>query len=132
MEVTLTVDLISGTISTNTAGLNVITPSTPARNSNLNGSNGIYKPAEVKIWMERRRYGQKLKDAFLETPSKDEINRLYDEANVFSLLSHYYWGLWGLIQAMVSDIDFDYMEYAVHRFSEYNRRKGSALAYLDV
>jgi ethanolamine kinase len=82
--------------------------------------------------MKRKTCRRKLKDAFLKTPSKDEINRLYGEANVFSLLSHYYWGLWGLIQAMVSDIDFDYMEYAVHRFNEYNRRKGSALAYLDI
>jgi ethanolamine kinase len=50
--------------------------------------------------------------------------------NGFSLASHYYWGLWALIQAMVSDIDFDYMEYAVLRFNEYDKRKQEVLTSL--
>lgn len=27
-------------------------------------------------------------------------------------LSHFYWGAWGLIQASISDIDYDFMQYA--------------------
>lgn len=63
-------------------------------------------------------------------PSQQDKDRLYKEVNGFSLASHYYWGLWALIQAMVSDIDFDYMDYAVLRFNEYDKRKQEVLASL--
>ncbi|KAI8329311.1 kinase-like domain-containing protein [Chlamydoabsidia padenii] len=67
-----------------------------------------------------------------EKPTKDQVNKLYDEVNGFSLASHFYWGLWAMIQAMVSDIDFDYMEYAVLRFNEYDKRKQEVLASLSI
>ncbi|KAI8072682.1 kinase-like domain-containing protein, partial [Gongronella butleri] len=63
-------------------------------------------------------------------PTTKEIDALYNEVDGFSLASHYYWGLWAMVQAMVSDIDFDYMEYAVMRFDEYERRKEQVLAAL--
>ncbi|ORX44022.1 choline/ethanolamine kinase [Hesseltinella vesiculosa] len=67
-----------------------------------------------------------------KTPEVSEVEQLYSEVNGFSLASHYYWGLWALLQAMVSDIDFDYMEYAVLRFNEYERRKEQVLTSLAV
>ncbi|KAI8987582.1 kinase-like domain-containing protein [Mycotypha africana] len=60
-------------------------------------------------------------------PTKEEKLKLYKEVNGFALASHYYWGLWAMIQAMVSDIDFNYMEYAVLRFEEYEKRKNEVL-----
>ncbi|KAF7729432.1 hypothetical protein EC973_004411 [Apophysomyces ossiformis] len=60
-------------------------------------------------------------------PPKEELAKLYEEVDNFSLASHFYWGLWAMIQAKVSDIDFDYMEYAVLRFDEYERRKKQVL-----
>lgn len=63
-------------------------------------------------------------------PTDAEKERLYKEVDGFSLASHYYWGLWAMIQAMVSDIDFNYMEYAVLRFNEYDKRKKEVLANL--
>jgi len=33
----------------------------------------------------------------------------------YSVLSHYYWGLWGIIQAKQATIDFDYNDYAKKR-----------------
>ncbi|KAI9322602.1 kinase-like domain-containing protein [Dichotomocladium elegans] len=56
-------------------------------------------------------------------PTQAELEHLYYEVEGFSLASHYYWGLWALIQAVISDIDFDYLSYAILRFSEYDRRK---------
>lgn len=55
---------------------------------------------------------------------------MYKEVNGFSLASHFYWGLWAMIQAMISDIDFNYMEYAVLRFNEYHKRKDQVLSML--
>ncbi|KAG2209168.1 hypothetical protein INT47_005460 [Mucor saturninus] len=56
-------------------------------------------------------------------PTEAEKEKLFREVDAYSLASHYYWGLWAMIQALISDIDFNYMEYAVLRFNEYDRRK---------
>ncbi|KAF9182356.1 hypothetical protein BGZ51_002055 [Haplosporangium sp. Z 767] len=56
--------------------------------------------------------------------SKAEIlDSMYKEVNKFALTSHIMWGLWGLIQATQSEIDFDYFEYALQRLSEFRRRR---------
>lgn len=34
----------------------------------------------------------------------------------YSLISHYYWGCWSLIQVKISNIDFDYQKYGENRF----------------
>ncbi|XP_037086534.1 ethanolamine kinase 2-like [Pollicipes pollicipes] len=62
-------------------------------------------------------------------PSDEQVERLYVQTNKFSLLSHFYWGVWALVQTRFSKIDFDYLEYAIIRFSEYDRRR-AALATL--
>lgn len=56
-------------------------------------------------------------------PSEEELESLYIEVNLFGLASHFYWGLWGLVQAAVSDIPFDYMSYAILRFRQYEATK---------
>ncbi|OBZ89825.1 Ethanolamine kinase 2 [Choanephora cucurbitarum] len=63
-------------------------------------------------------------------PSEQEKEQLFKEVNGFSLASHFFWGLWAMIQAKISDIDFDYMGYAVLRFNEYHKRKQEVLASL--
>jgi ethanolamine kinase len=70
------------------------------------------------------------KSALLEKPTEKQKEHLYMEVNGYSLASHFYWGLWAMIQAMVSDIDFDYMSYAVLRFNEYEKRKAEVLESL--
>lgn len=41
---------------------------------------------------------------------ENEINLLYEQVNKFVLLSHFFWGCWGLIQSKYSTIDFDFLE----------------------
>ncbi|XP_073328215.1 choline kinase alpha isoform X2 [Pagrus major] len=48
---------------------------------------------------------------------------LYVEVNRFSLASHFFWGLWSIIQARLSTIKFGYLEYAQARFDAYFRQK---------
>ncbi|KAG0049213.1 hypothetical protein BGZ83_005940 [Gryganskiella cystojenkinii] len=56
--------------------------------------------------------------------SKAEIlDSMYKEVNKFALTSHIMWGLWGLIQASQSEIDFDYFEYSMQRLNEFRRRR---------
>ncbi|KAF8937845.1 hypothetical protein BGZ58_002053 [Dissophora ornata] len=51
------------------------------------------------------------------------LDSMYKEVNKFALTSHIMWGLWGLIQATQSEIEFDYVEYALQRLSEFRRRR---------
>jgi ethanolamine kinase len=50
--------------------------------------------------------------------SKD-VSHVYEQAELFRGFTGFYWGIWGLIQASISDIDFDYASYAELRHSEY-------------
>ena len=47
------------------------------------------------------------------------VEELYQQVDLFRGLPGFYWGIWGLIQASISDIDFDYVAYAERRHSEY-------------
>lgn len=52
-------------------------------------------------------------------PSEEELHRLYVNVNKCSLLSNMFWATWSLVQAHVSDIKFDYMDYAIRRYKQY-------------
>ncbi|KAM5225056.1 choline kinase alpha isoform 2-T2 [Hipposideros larvatus] len=45
------------------------------------------------------------------------------EINRFALASHFFWGLWSIIQAKISSIEFGYMDYAQARFDAYFDQK---------
>jgi ethanolamine kinase len=49
------------------------------------------------------------------------------EVDVFSLASHLYWGIWSLIQARYSALDFDYLGYHALRLAEFRRKKAEVL-----
>lgn len=46
----------------------------------------------------------------------------------FFQLSHFYWGVWALIQSFISDIDFDFLQYAIERFEQYYKVRDEYLA----
>ncbi|KAN0117439.1 kinase-like protein [Hyaloscypha variabilis] len=48
-----------------------------------------------------------------------ETHRLFAEVDVFRGIPGFYWGIWALIQAEISQIDFDYASYAELRLGEY-------------
>ncbi|KAK3937127.1 ethanolamine kinase 1 [Diplogelasinospora grovesii] len=48
-----------------------------------------------------------------------EVEKLCREVNHFRGLPGFYWGIWALIQATISEIDFDYASYAETRLGEY-------------
>ncbi|XP_078409752.1 ethanolamine kinase 1 isoform X2 [Cetorhinus maximus] len=52
-----------------------------------------------------------------------EVEVLYFQVNLFALASHFFWGLWALIQSRYSTIDFDFLGYAVVRFCQYFKMK---------
>lgn len=50
---------------------------------------------------------------------EEDTDQLMDEIDDFRGLPGLYWGIWALIQAMISNIDFDYVTYAENRLGEY-------------
>lgn len=54
---------------------------------------------------------------YLQTENPILINSLINEIQPFYLSSHIYWGLWALLQATHSAIDFDFVSYAVKRLT---------------
>lgn len=61
-------------------------------------------------------------------PTSEEVHRLYVLVNKFSLCANLKWGIWALVQAKNSSIDFDFIDYAMQRLNEYRRRKPQFLA----
>ena len=59
--------------------------------------------------------------------SEDNVEELLHEANVFALASHLHWALWGVVQGMTSQIDFDFFGYAAGRFNRYLEIKDEVL-----
>jgi ethanolamine kinase len=65
----------------------------------------------LEAYLKASRNGEHVTDAELDT--------MYIEVNRYALASHMFWGLWAVIQAKYSAIDFDYIKYAHQRFSAY-------------
>lgn len=54
-----------------------------------------------------------------DTDQKTYVNRLFHEVDAYRGVPGLYWGIWALIQATISQIDFDYASYAGVRLQEY-------------
>lgn len=58
------------------------------------------------------------------------VESLIQEASWFSVLSHLYWGTWGILQARYSPVDFDFTSYAETRIQYYNNHRVQLLSEL--
>lgn len=52
-----------------------------------------------------------------------QVNAMVIEVNRFALASHFFWGLWSILQAKISTIQFGYLDYALSRFDAYFQQK---------
>ncbi|KAM9754909.1 ethanolamine kinase 2 isoform 3-T3 [Menidia menidia] len=57
------------------------------------------------------------------TVTEAEVTRLYIQVCKFSLASHFFWGLWAILQSSFSSIDFDFQRYAMARLGYYFEKK---------
>ncbi|XP_072128740.1 choline kinase alpha isoform X2 [Mobula birostris] len=73
-----------------------------------------------------RAYNAELQNDF-EVMDEKQIakmeEQLLEEVNRYALASHFFWGLWSIIQARISTIEFGYLEYAIARFETYFEQK---------
>lgn len=64
--------------------------------------------------------------------SVEELESIYIEVAHFSLASHFLWATWGLVQAEISQIDFDFMEYSVRRYNQYLATKEDIFNMISI
>ncbi|KAM0723083.1 hypothetical protein Q7P37_001283 [Cladosporium fusiforme] len=55
----------------------------------------------------------------MEIDLRAAIDQVYEQVDFFRGIPGFYWGVWSLIQATISNIDFDYKSYAEIRLGEY-------------
>ena len=62
---------------------------------------------------------------FLNSDSIDQktVDSWHGSVQLMLPLSHLMWGCWALLQAELSQIDFDYLEYALLRLDQYSITK---------
>ncbi|ELP88292.1 ethanolamine kinase, putative [Entamoeba invadens IP1] len=65
---------------------------------------------------------------YLETyngkaPTDEEVDKLYDVVNQFQLATNLLWAIWGFVDAALSTIEWDYMDYAWLRLNKYYELK---------
>ncbi|XP_055900067.1 ethanolamine kinase 1-like [Biomphalaria glabrata] len=53
----------------------------------------------------------------------EDVERLYVQTNKCACAAHFFWTIWALIQGKYSLINFNYVQYASTRLTEYYRRK---------
>ncbi len=85
-----------------------------------------YYPSEAVQLDWLRRYLRAYNSG--KEPTDKEVRHLYVETNKFALCAHLKWGIWALVQAKNSTIDFDFIDYARQRLDEYKKRKQEFLS----
>jgi choline/ethanolamine kinase len=64
-----------------------------------------------------------LSSSFVSNFSTTATGVLVDRVRALMPLSHLKWGLWGIIQSKLSEVEFDYKEYARKRLQQYHATK---------
>ena len=54
-------------------------------------------------------------------PTQEQVHAMYEEVQLFTLCSNLFWSVWAVIQAYNSDIEFDFLDYAIQRLNEFKR-----------
>ncbi|KAK5134444.1 hypothetical protein LTR08_006491 [Meristemomyces frigidus] len=60
----------------------------------------------------------------MEVDFHNDVTTMLQQVDLFRGVPGFYWGIWSLIQATISQIDFDYASYAELRLGEYWAWKG--------
>ncbi|XP_011659104.1 probable choline kinase 1 isoform X1 [Cucumis sativus] len=80
---------------------------------------------------ERKRFVSAYLGTSVKTGENDhkeeEVEKLLEDAERYTLANHLFWGLWAIISSHVNKIDFDYFEYAKQRFDQFWLRKSELL-----
>lgn len=75
----------------------------------------------LRIYLER--YNENLGNFKGHEVTDEELEFFMSAVQKFTLASHFLWGIWSLLQAEHSSLEFDFLNYALIRYTEYYKRK---------
>ncbi|KAJ3088814.1 hypothetical protein HK102_007860 [Quaeritorhiza haematococci] len=99
----------------------------PSREEQLNFLEA-YVDAEIAQLESSDLPHERAKALHMRENREEVLEHLLKESNKYALCSHLLWGLWGVMQAPMSEISFNYVGYAAERFGEYFQRRDEFLA----
>uniref|UniRef100_A0A8C9Y2W2 Ethanolamine kinase n=1 Tax=Sander lucioperca TaxID=283035 RepID=A0A8C9Y2W2_SANLU len=82
-----------------------------------------YPSREQQLHFIRRYLAEQRRHSDITLDQTQMEEDMIIEANRYALASHFLWGLWSIIQAKISKIEFGYMDYAQSRFDAYFKQK---------
>ncbi|KAG7522008.1 hypothetical protein JOB18_011309 [Solea senegalensis] len=82
-----------------------------------------YPTREQQLHFIRNYLAEQRRHSDIPTDQAQIEEDMIIEANRYALASHFLWGLWSIIQAKISKIEFGYMDYAQCRFDAYFKQK---------
>lgn len=68
-----------------------------------------FQCAWLRVYLAAYNEGDSSPAGGVDGVTEKEVRRLYGQVNAFALASHFFWAVWGLIQAEHSTIDFDFV-----------------------
>lgn len=68
-----------------------------------------FQYAWLRVYLAAYNEGDSSAAGGVNVVTEKEVRRLYGQVNAFALASHFFWAVWGLIQAEHSTIDFDFV-----------------------
>ncbi|KAM4619243.1 ethanolamine kinase 1 [Polymixia lowei] len=84
----------------------------------------LYPSCELqRDWLTAYLQSYKLNTGRQVSVTEAEVTQLYVQVCKFSLASNFFWGLWAILQARYSSIDFDFQRYATARLNFYFQKK---------
>ncbi|XP_055322722.1 ethanolamine kinase [Sitodiplosis mosellana] len=87
----------------------------------------LYPPKEYQLdWLREYLTHYHKHDSSVVTD--EYVHQLYADVNKFALVAHFFWLIWGHIQAEHSEIDYDFLEFASLRYNEYLAKRDAFLS----
>ncbi|KAG8175718.1 hypothetical protein JTE90_022470 [Oedothorax gibbosus] len=89
----------------------------------------LYPDKEFQMrWLKDYLEAWYFENGCADETTEEKVELLYIQVNKFALAAHLFWGIWALIQAAHSNLDFDFLGYAKDKLDEYFARKEEFLA----
>ncbi|XP_063220134.1 choline/ethanolamine kinase isoform X2 [Bacillus rossius redtenbacheri] len=82
-------------------------------------------PSREQQLLFARAYLQHSCDQNCDNPTEEQEAALLEEVEMFTLASHFLWGLWSIVNAKISTICFGYWDFALARLEAYHDLKNS-------
>jgi len=95
-------------------------------------NNGLVKDSNDDVLDDEKLFAEYETILSSQPEYRNLVDNLIKQVKVGSMLSHYYWCVWGVIMSKNPDIDFDYIQFCRHKYNGYMKFKEEILSQEQV